>query len=519
MRHRFAIWDTSVILAATGLLVFLAAEYHLLVHSGLSRADAAGIELAEVAIIAAVLGAFLLVAIRRGRAQARELRRRIVAEARAHELAFQDPLTGLPNRRQFDESVMQAVESPPGADRAHAILMLDLNGFKFINDTHGHPIGDIVLKEVGTRLAAIVRETGDHVARLGGDEFGIVATHVRGAEDANGIALRIIDVLRAPIESGEGQHVVGAGVGIALYPRDGSTAEEIVRRADVALYRAKSEPGCGIRFFEQEMDAHIRERALVEAELRRAIRERAIRPYYQPIVELGTDKIVGFEALARWHHATMGEVAPERFMPVAEACGLMSELGDHLLRTACRDACSWPANTTLAFNVSPVQLRNPTFGLRVMAILGETGLAPSRLELEITENTLVRDLKIADEVLGSLRAAGVRVALDDFGTGYSSLYHLKKFKFDRIKIDRSFVESMVEESQSATIVRALLGLGHGLGVSITAEGIERGAQKDALVGEGCDHGQGFLFSRAMSASDAAALFEDAGRPAGHSLQA
>lgn len=395
---------------------------------------------------------------------------------------------------------------------------MDLNGFKSINDTYGHPIGDSVLKEVGLRLQAVVRDTGDHVARLGGDEFGVVLTHIRGAEDANGIALRILSALSAPISSDEAQHFLGAGIGIALFPQDGDTAEDLIRRADLALYRAKAQPRDGISFFETEMDAQVRERAYLESELRRAVPQGDIQPHYQAVIDLGTDRITGFEALARWHHATMGDVPPERFIPVAEACGLMHQLGDHLLRVACRDACRWPANTTLAFNVSPAQLRDETFGLRVLSILAETGLAPSRLELEITENTLVRDLNIAEQALGSLRDSGVRIALDDFGTGYSSLYHLRKFKFDRIKIDRSFVESMTGENESAAIVRALLGLGHGLGVPITAEGIESRSQRDALIGEGCDQGQGFLFSRAVSAAEAEALFrygprpvEDAGR--------
>jgi diguanylate cyclase (GGDEF)-like protein len=512
MRHRFTLWDITVVLGVAGMLILMAWEYDLLLRRGYSQIDAVRIELGEVLLIAAFLGVFSFVTARRMRTQQRELKRRIAAEAHARELAFQDPLTGLPNRRQFDDVVTTAVAAPPGAERMHAVLLLDLNGFKSINDAFGHPTGDVVISEVGSRLAAVVRETGDHVARIGGDEFGVVATHLRSAEDAIGISLRIIEALKFPIRSGEAEHTVGVGIGIALFPRDGDSAQEIIRRADIALYRAKSEQGSAVHFFEEQMDIQIRERALIEGELRRAIAAGDIQPHYQPVVDLGTGRIVGFEALARWRHPTLHDVPPGRFIPVAEECGLIGELGDQLLSAACRDACQWPDGTTLSFNVSPVQLRASSFGSRVLAILGETGLPPHRLEIEITENTLVRDLKTAEEALGSLRDAGVRIALDDFGTGYSSLYHLRNFKVDRIKIDRSFVESMSREIESTAIVRALLGLGHGLGVQVTAEGIENLEQKEALISQGCDQGQGFLFSSALPAAEARALFgAEAGR--------
>lgn len=516
VRHRFVIWDSGIFLAAAGLIVFLALEYSFLGQLGFSDAEAAGIELAEVVLIALGLGGYLLITIRRMRAQHREVELRRAAEQRAHELAFRDPLTGLANRRQFDKAVARAVEEPPSAERTHAVLLLDLNGFKSINDVFGHPTGDLVLQEVGLRLVGISRESGHQIARLGGDEFGIVATHLMGSEDASGLAWRAIETLSIPVQVGATEHTIGAGVGIALFPRDGKTAEEIVRRADVALYRAKLELRSNLRFFEEEMDVQVRERAMIETELRRAIAVGQIEPYYQPIVELGTERVVGFEALARWHHPTLGDVPPERFIPIAEGSGLIRELSERLLRTACVQACRWPAGTMLSFNVSPVELRDPAFGLRVLSILGESGLSPDRLELEITENTLVRDLSSAEEALGSLRAAGVRIALDDFGTGYSSLYHLRKFKIDRIKIDRSFVEAMMREDQSAAIIRAMLGLGHGLGVQITAEGIETTTQREALIGEGCGQGQGFLFSRALPAAETEALFAQKSLPETHS---
>jgi diguanylate cyclase (GGDEF)-like protein len=501
VRHRFVIWDMTILLAAAAVLIVLGFEYDFLRLIGLSRADAAGIELGEALLIALLLGVFLLVTFRRMKARDVEVGRRIAAEEYARELAFQDPLTGLPNRRQFDDALSKAVAAPPGADRTHALILMDLNGFKSINDVFGHPTGDAVLREVGLRLKTIVRETSDPVARLGGDEFGIVASHLGGAESASGIALRIIAALRTPIRSGKTEHIVGVGIGIALFPADGNTAEEVMRRADIALYRAKSSHS-DFRFFEASMDDQVRERAMVEKELRVGIANGDIQPYYQPTVDLGTGAIVGFEVLARWTHEILGNVPPGRFIPVAEDCGLICELSDHLLAAACRDARKWPNDMTLSFNVSPVQLRNSTFGLRVLAILGETGFPPNRLEIEITENTLVSDLNTAKMALGLLREAGVRIALDDFGTGYSSLYHLRNFKIDRIKIDRSFVESMSRESASAAVVQALLGLGHGLGVAVTAEGIENAEQREALISAGCDQGQGFLFSAAISAVEA-----------------
>ena len=505
VRNAFTLWDGLVISAAAAVLLFLAQEYDLLRSMGLGTAAAEEIELAEILFIALILGLFLFISVRRMRAQRDEVVRRTAAEARARELAFQDPLTGLPNRRQFDEALAGALAAPPGADRIHAVQLLDLNGFKAINDVYGHPTGDAVLKEVALRMQMVVRETGDLVARLGGDEFGIIATQLRSAESATGLALRVTHAFERPIVIDNIQHVVGTGIGIAVFPKDGDSPEELTRRADIALYRAKSSGRSDFRFFEPDMDAQIRERAFIENELRDAVANRIIVPHYQPTVDLTTGAIRGFEALARWEHATLGEIPPGRFIPVAEDCGLICELGDQLLEKACQDARDWPDQVTLSFNVSPVQLKQPTFGLRILAILGKTGLQPSRLEIEITENTLVRDLQHAEAALGALREAGVRIALDDFGTGYSSLYHLRRFKFDRIKIDRSFIETMNAESESAAIVKALMGLGHGLGVRVTAEGVEREEQRDALIGEGCDQAQGYMFSPAIPAFEAKAM--------------
>jgi diguanylate cyclase (GGDEF)-like protein len=442
--------------------------------------------------------------------QDREITRRIAAERRAHELANTDPLTGLANRRQFEQALKEAIAAPPGADHVHAVLMLDLNGFKAVNDVYGHPQGDDVLIEVARRLSEIVRQ-GDLLARLGGDEFAIIARHIAGPEAANSVALRAMKSLEATIDVRSTRHRIGTGIGIALVPADGPMAEDILRKADIALYRAKSEKRTAARFFETAMDERARERSFLEQELAAAIGTDTLQPCYQPIVDLRTQQVIGFEALARWSHPTLGDIPPDRFIPVAEECGLIREMSNDLLRRACRDARHWPTETILSFNISPEQLKDRTLGLAVLSILGEYGLSPRRLEIEITESALVRDLDAAKAVLSDLHDAGVRIALDDFGTGYSSLYHLRNFKFDKIKIDRSFVESMSSEEESAAIVRALTGLGKGLGLTITAEGIERTDQHDALLGQGCQQGQGFLFSPAMSAAEAQAVFSNAAR--------
>jgi diguanylate cyclase (GGDEF)-like protein len=505
MHNRFQIWDLTVALGVGVLLVFLATEYEVLIGSGLSIKRAAGLEGGEVAVIVVIVALFIRVAHRRMQLQKIELHQRISAERRAGELAFLDPLTGLANRRRFDEAVAEAVASPPGAHRIHAILMLDLDRFKAVNDVYGHPVGDKVLTIIADRLAAAVRQSEDVVARLGGDEFAVVARQVFGMEEAASIALRIVDALRHPILVDDNEHTVGVSIGIALFPQDALDSNELVRRSDVALYRAKDESGSAVRFFQEEMDVQVKARARMEAELRRAVNANQIEVHYQPQVDLATGELTGFEALARWNHREWGDVPPERFIPIAEECGLINELGAGILRQACQDAATWRGTASLSVNISPVQLHTPDFGALVVQTLAMSGLPPHRLELEITENTLVRDLQAAQAALVGLREIGVRIALDDFGTGYSSLYHLRNFKVDRIKIDRSFVEGMATEQESAAIVRALLGLGHGLGVKVTAEGIEDAAQCAQLISEGCDEGQGFLFSRALIAVEAEAM--------------
>ena len=501
IRHRLSIQDMLIIVAMLALGALLAWQVDIFPAQAV-RVQGRVIELDKSLALIAFGGT--LFALSRLRAQSREARRRTAAEAEARALAFQDPLTGLPNRRQFDDALKAAIAAPPRAGAAHAVLMLDLNGFKRINDIHGHPIGDEALIQVAMRLRMAVRGD-DLIARLGGDEFAVLSRHVAGAEAATGLALRIMETFEEMVPAGGARHRLGIGIGVALFPQDGDAARELVRKADIALYRAKQEGRSAVHFFEQEMDVRLRERERLEADLRAAIGTSALRPFYQPLADIRTGRILGFEALARWNHPERGELEPDRFIPIADDTGLIGELSDHLLRQACRDARLWPGAVSLAFNLSPVQLRDAGLARRILAILAETGLSPHRLELEVTESALVQDLSLAQSSLSGLREAGVRIALDDFGTGYSSLYHLRNFKLDRIKVDRSFVESMGHDPEAAAIVRALIGLGAGLGLQVTAEGVADDMQRVQLLHEGCREAQGFHFSRAVPATEALAL--------------
>ena len=463
----------------------------------------AGVLLALGMLVAAALGFF---AWRRFVEQEQEIRQRVAAEDRARFLAHHDHLTGLPNRRQLQQALNAALASPPRNGRAHAIFLLDLNGFKKVNDVYGHARGDEVLSEVAGRMATALG-SGDLLARTGGDEFAIVLRDIAELGGAEAVAATIIKSLEEPLRIGADQHQVGTGVGIALVPRDGFEASELLRKADIALYRAKAQQGDAFAFFSEKMDEDARAKHAVQRDLASAIGSDAIVPHYQPIVDLKTGEVHAFEALARWTHPTLGQIPPNRFIPLAEESGLIRRLSYHLLQIACSDARCWPEHIGLSFNISPWLLQDGSLGSKVLEIVNASGLAPSRLELEITENAIVGDLDAARHALGALREAGVRIALDDFGTGSTSLFHLRTFKFDAIKIDRGFVDAMLREEESAEIVKAILGLGKGLNVPIVAEGVEETDQCAALQEQGCKHGQGYLFSRAVPAAETAALLQ------------
>ncbi len=508
IRHRFAIRDLGLVLAAVAALAYCAFAFDLFQNEDGPTVHKAEIELDEALLLGVVLAlGLLLFGARQYLRQKREMARRLSAEGEVRKLAYQDVLTGLPNRRRFDDALAAALGAPPRAGASHAVLLLDLNGFKAINDVHGHAAGDELLIVVAQRLLGAIRD-GDLVARFGGDEFAILATHLADPEVATTIALRVIDALDAPVHAAGATHRVGAGIGIALLPVDATSIEEAIRKADVALYRAKAERRSALRFFEPQMDVRIRERAAMEAALRRALDEERIDIVYRPTFDLRTRGVVGFEAAPRWIDPEHGEIPIERFLAIADEVGLIHALGERVLRLACAAARSWPAGITLSVDIHASQLRDNLLGARIMRILGEAGIAPARLEVDVTESAFVADLDNARSVLGNLRASGVRIALDNFGTGYSSLYHLRSFRLDKVKIDRSFVQAMTRERESAGIVQALVGLGHGLGLTIAAEGIEASDQEGALLGTGCEQGQGDLLGPPLDAAAAAALFDE-----------
>jgi diguanylate cyclase (GGDEF)-like protein/PAS domain S-box-containing protein len=413
------------------------------------------------------------------------------AEARIAHMAGHDALTGLPNRTPLRDRLEQAI----AAGGAAAVLCLDLDRFKEVNDTLGHPVGD-ALQAVTVRLRACARGR-DVVARLGGDEFAVVLPAPAGApEGAAGFAGRVVEALDEPFLIEGHQLLAGASIGIAVAPADGADADTLLRRADMALYRAKAEGRATWRFFEPGLDAQLQERRAMEADLRRAVREERFELHYQPLVRTPTGRVSGVEALLRWRRADSCLVPPADFVPLAEETGLIAPIGDWVLRTACAEVARWPSDALgVAVNLSPAQFRRGDLVGSVRAALAASGLAPGRLELEITESVLLEDDQATLDTLRKLRALGVRIAMDDFGTGYSSLGYLQRFPFDKIKIDRSFVQEMARDANCMAIVRAVVSLGATLGATITAEGVETPEQLALLRDIGCEEAQGFLLGR------------------------
>jgi diguanylate cyclase (GGDEF)-like protein len=426
-------------------------------------------------------------------------------EARIAHMALHDGLTDLPNRTLLNERLEHALERVrPG--EIVAIHLLDLDLFKNVNDTLGHAVGDKLLKAATGRLRALVREV-DTIARMGGDEFAIVQTALAQPTDAAALAERIIEVLGQPYDI-DGHHVlIGTSIGIAVGPADGAQADQLTRNADLALYRAKSEGRGTLRFFEPGMDVQMQARRELEHDLRRALPAGEFELHYQPMLNLADNDITGVEALVRWRHPERGMIPPGEFIPLAEETGLILPLGEWAIREACATTVKWPGDVRVAVNLSPVQFRSPGLVQVVVNALATSGLAPQRLELEITEGILLHDSKTTLAMLFALREMGVRIAMDDFGTGYSSLSYLQTFPFDKIKIDRSFVKDITHASGSRNIVRAVAAMAKGLGMQTTAEGVETQAQLDAVKAEGCTEMQGFLLSRALPADEIVKLLE------------
>lgn len=426
---------------------------------------------------------------------------RCEAEARIAKLAAEDPLTRLPNRRVFSATVEKLcndveVQRPSNRQREFAILFLDLDYFKVINDTLGHQIGDQLLIKVAERLRSVLRNA-DVLARLGGDEFAIVIPRAHSYERLAALAGRLLNAVQEPYDISGHQVQASASIGIAVGPRDGRTGEELLVAADLALYAVKSSGRGNFRFFERSMNESVSERRKVEIELREALARNELQLHYQPIVNLKSGEIVAVEALARWNHPNRGFIPPAEFIPIAEDSGLIVRIGEWALRTACRQATMLPENLQVSVNLSPAQLFASDFVGVLQLILAETGLDAKRLTLEITERVLMRDTPQTLDLLGQLKSVGVRIAMDDFGTGYSSLSYLRSFPFDDIKIDRSFVLDLGERTDAYVIVQAILLIASGLGIRTVAEGVESESQRRALQAFGCDEAQGYLFSRAI----------------------
>jgi diguanylate cyclase (GGDEF)-like protein/PAS domain S-box-containing protein len=417
------------------------------------------------------------------------------AEARLAFMAQHDGLTGLPNRnflrQQIDEMLLHTRRS---AEKV-VLLMLGLDNFKAVNDTLGHAVGDKLLRGVAKRLRSTLRED-DALARLNSDEFAIVQSGLTRPEDAVMLAKRLLQAIADPYLLDGHSVVIGASIGIAMAPGDGEESEKLLKSADMALSRAKLDARGSFAFFEAALDAKAQSRRKIEVDLRDAIQNDVLRPYYQPLVDLQSGRITGFEALVRWPHAERGMVSPAEFIPVAEDTGLINPLGGLMLRRACLDAAAWPDDVRVAVNLSPLQFRSGNLLSMVTDALRHSGLPPRRLELEITETLLLEKSAQVLATLHALRALGVRISMDDFGTGYSSLSYLRSFPFDKIKIDQSFVRGLGANREAQAIIRSIVSLGKGLGVTITAEGVETEAELSCLRAEGCDEGQGFLFSKA-----------------------
>ena len=436
----------------------------------------------------------------------RDLARRQVVSG---ELLGRDPLSGLANRLLFNERLERELATLSASGIGLGVMFIDLDRFKDVNDTYGHQAGDDLIQLVAERILAILNRC-DTFARFGGDEFAIIQPGVQSVGEAEVLARRILEVLTEPFALADSAVTIGASIGVALAPLHGRDRESLMRLADASLYQAKSEGRNRFCFYQTHMDEALRLRKLVEEDLRRAIRNDELTLYYQPLFSSDGETVVGLEALVRWHHPSRGLIPPNDFIPIAEERGLIIPLGDWVLRRACEDGKRWPG-MRIAVNVSPIQFRHRDYVAGVVQTLAKSGFEPSRLELELTEGVVVGDAEGAEAAMVELRALGVHLALDDFGTGYSSLIYLRRFAFDKIKIDRSFLESMEATGESAILVHSIVHLGRALGLTVTAEGVETREQHRFLQALGCHQLQGFLFSKPVPAGEIDLLLRGPGR--------
>jgi diguanylate cyclase (GGDEF)-like protein len=421
------------------------------------------------------------------------------AQERITHLAKFDELTGLANRTQFRERINALLAAVHESQNHLSIHLIDLDRFKAINDTLGHPIGDKLLKEVAFRLSTVIR-SGDMITRFGGDEFVVLQTGTDRRQDAEWLAQRVARALKEPFEIDGHRMDIGASIGIAMAPHDGVDVDQLLKKADMALYDTKTGGGGSHRFFAMDMEEAVQERRALELDLREALGSEQFELNYQPLVDLRTGRVTTCEALLRWTHPVRGEVPPAVFIPVAEETGLIIALGDWVLNRACVEAASWPHGVKVAVNLSRVQVRNRGLVLQVVSALAKSGLTPQRLELEVTERLLLEDNDRTLATMQQLNNLGVGLSLDDFGTGYSSLNYLRKFPFHKIKIDQSFICDLGDERDVRAIIGAVASLGAGLDKTVVAEGIETDEQLKLVTAQGCHEGQGYLFGRPMSAA-------------------
>src|SRR6202044_496492 len=491
-------WNTAAMREITDALVLFSISILAYVSVSewggiaiLDRISGARLEKPSFAYYAGI--ALVVYTVRRVVDQRRERAKRVVAEGQAQAALMRDPLTQLPNRRQFHVDVSTALHN---SSNKMSVLLLGLHEFKKLNEVYGHVGCDEALAQVGARIRERANP-GDIFARIGDDEFALC---LAGAdpETARKIACSLVEIVKKPVQIGIEHHSIGASVGIAQAGRGHMTVDELLRCAHVALSRARN-THTEYCFFDPKMDAHVRERSLLEKDLRAAIGGYEIRPYYQPIVDLKTKRIVGFESLGRWQHPVSGMIMPDTFIPLADELGLMDIGTGQLFGDACRDAVNWPEDISLSFNFSPSQLSDRKFADAVLTVLNDAGLPPHRLEAEITESALVEDLEATRHAIQTLRNSGVRIVIDDFGTGYSSLYHLYELRFDKLKIDRRFVQELATSSESERFMRAIIGLCKGLNLLVTAEGVETEAQAAAVLAHGAHQAQGFLYGKAVPA--------------------
>ena len=452
--------------------------------------------LLQLLLVILPLSSFLLaVFLWKARFQISQLEAR---QAEVIQKAGVDPLSNLPNRLFFtkllENAIAQCTHEAPVA-----LIAIDVDSFKSVNDSHGHLAGDRLIVGIAQRLKRIIRE-GDCLARLGGDEFALMLINFDNAAQCAAMAHRIHDAMIAPFDLGSAQVFVTASLGIALSPQDGDTLDTLSQAADLALYRAKHEGRNRFAFFDKAMEQKLHLGKTIEDDLRGAIRRDELTIAYQPLISRCGQHTQGLEALVRWHHPELGIVPPEDFIPLAESRGLVIPLGEWVLRRACQDARRWPG-LRIAVNVSPVQFRHRGFVETVKAILDSTGFDPNRLDLELTEGVLIQDAEQAEAIIMELRALGIRMGLDDFGSGYSSMIYLRRFAFDKIKIDRAFLESMEANGEGAIILESIVSLGHALGLTVTAEGVEFPEQVGFLQKLGCDEMQGYYFAPPLSAAE------------------